>query len=93
MAMKLWRKPLDYPEKAATPGEVHIDKDRCKGCGYCVKYCPRNVLKMTRELSPKGYFLAAVDDETRCLACGYCEAICPEFAVKVATPVKNNSKD
>ena len=84
--MKLWRKPFDYAEAATTPGQVYIDKERCKGCGYCVEFCPRDVLKMSNELNHKGYLLPVVDDETRCLACGYCEVICPEFAIKVSTP-------
>ena len=82
--MKLWRKPFDYLEKATTPGHIEIDKERCKGCGYCVEFCPREVLKISSELSPKGYSLAEVDDESKCLACGYCEAICPEFAIKLS---------
>lgn len=88
--MKLWRKPFDYLEKATTPGQVYIDKERCKGCGYCVEYCPREVLKMSTELSPKGYLLAAVGDETKCLACGFCEAICPEFAIKLSIPINSS---
>jgi 2-oxoglutarate ferredoxin oxidoreductase subunit delta len=67
--MKLWRKPFDYIEKATAPGRVYIDKERCKGCGYCVEFCPREVLRVSSELSPKGYYLAAVDDESKCLAC------------------------
>ena len=89
--MKLWRKPFDYLETAATPGKVYIDKEKCKGCGYCVEYCPREVLKMSTELNPKGYLLAVVDDETKCLACGFCEIICPEFAIKLSIPI--NSSD
>ncbi|MBM3183027.1 MAG: ferredoxin family protein [Chloroflexi bacterium] len=80
---KLWRKPLDHAEKAPAAGHVFIDKQRCKGCGYCVEFCPRKVLQMSNELNPKGYLLAAVVDEGKCLACGFCEVICPEFAVKV----------
>jgi len=84
--MKLWRQPFDTIEKARKPGQVYIDKDRCKGCGYCVDFCPRQVLKMTSELTPKGYNLAAVDDECKCLACSFCELICPEFAIEVVVP-------
>ncbi|MFC1939550.1 ferredoxin family protein [Chloroflexota bacterium] len=87
--MKLWRKPLDHKEKATTPGQVHIDKEKCKGCGYCVEFCPREVIKMSTELSPKGYYLAVVDDEDKCLSCGFCEAICPEFAIKLSTTNKH----
>lgn len=84
--MKLWREPFDHTEAVAAPGQIYIDKERCKGCGYCVDFCPRGVLKMSSELNAKGYLLPVVDDETRCLACGYCEVICPEFAIKVSTP-------
>ncbi len=82
--MKLWRKPFDYAEKATKPGRVVINKERCKGCGYCVEFCPRGVLKMSQELNPKGYYLAAVEDETKCLSCGLCETLCPEFAIYLA---------
>ena len=88
--MKLWRKPFDSLEKATTPGQVYIDKERCKGCGYCVEFCPREVLKIGTELNPKGYLLAVVDDESKCLACGYCEVICPEFAIRL-TITENSS--
>ena len=81
----MWRKPFDFAEKVLTPSQVYVDKERCKGCGYCVEFCPREVLKMGTELSPKGYLLAVVNDETKCLACGYCEVICPEFAIKIST--------
>ena len=62
--MKLWRKPFDYTEKTTTQTHVYIDKERCKGCGFCVDFCPREVLKMSSELNPKGYYPAVVDDES-----------------------------
>jgi 2-oxoglutarate ferredoxin oxidoreductase subunit delta len=88
--MKLWRQPFDAAQKATKPGEIHIDKERCKGCGFCTEFCPREVLQMSSELSSKGYNFAVVDDESKCLACGFCELICPEFAIKVSTPLDNN---
>ena len=87
--MKLWRKPFDYAEKATTLGQVFIDEERCKGCGFCVEFCPTEVLKMSTELSPKGYNLAVVEDESKCLACGFCEVICPEFAIRISTTDNN----
>jgi len=88
--MKLWRHPFDAAEKATKPGQIHIDKERCKGCGFCAEFCPREVLQMSSDLSPKGYNVAVVNDESKCLACGFCELICPEFAIKVSTPLDNN---
>jgi 2-oxoglutarate ferredoxin oxidoreductase subunit delta len=75
--------PSDNTEKATIPSQIHINKERCKGCGYCVEFCPRHVLKMSNELNPKGYTLPVAEDENRCRACNYCELICPEFAIKV----------
>jgi len=83
--MKLWREPFDHVEQAITPGQVNIDKERCKGCGFCVDFCPRAVIRMSSELSSKGYNLAEVEDGDKCLACGFCEAVCPEFAITILT--------
>jgi len=79
--MKLWRTPFDQRDKAASPTRVLIDKERCKGCSYCVEFCPKEVLKMSEQLGPKGYAFAEAVHESRCLGCGLCQIICPEFAV------------
>ena len=79
--MKIWRTPFDQTEKAARPVTVLIEKEKCKGCCYCVEFCPRDVLKMSQELNPKGYQVAEVADQSKCLGCGLCEILCPEFAI------------
>lgn len=86
----MWRKPFDHEEKVTAPSEITIDKERCKGCGYCVEYCPRKVLQTSTELSPKGYQLVEVKDADKCVGCGFCEVICPEFAIKVSKDDKDN---
>lgn len=91
--MKLWRKPFDMADKAPKPVTVHISIDRCKGCGYCAEFCPRGVLKMTDELSPKGYNLVKVIDEYNCLGCSLCQAICPEFGIYVTTQDKEEKEE
>ena len=78
-----WRKPLDAEIKTVKPGQVSIDRNKCKGCGFCTEFCPRNVLAMSEDLNEKGYNSAIVTDEIKCLSCGLCEVICPEFAVHV----------
>ncbi|MEE9401524.1 MAG: 4Fe-4S binding protein [Dehalococcoidia bacterium] len=88
--MKLWRTPFDQAEKAAKPPKVLIDKERCKGCGYCVEFCPRGALEMSEELSPKGYTLAVVADESKCLGCGLCDVLCPEFAIHLESSDNDN---
>ena len=79
--MKFWRKPFDFDEVERIRGDLHIIKDRCKGCGFCVEYCPLDVLKMSDEFNSKGYHPPCVDKEDTCVNCGFCEMICPDFAI------------
>jgi 2-oxoglutarate ferredoxin oxidoreductase subunit delta len=64
-------------------GKIHIKKDRCKGCAFCVEYCPKDVLEMSEEFNVKGYHPPFVRDEDACVYCQLCESICPEFAIFV----------
>jgi 2-oxoglutarate ferredoxin oxidoreductase subunit delta len=64
-------------------GKIHIVTDRCKGCGFCVEYCPREVLEMSEEFNVKGYHPPVVKDEDECVYCHLCQTICPEFALYV----------
>ena len=81
--MKLWRKPFDQEEKATRPSRVILNKNRCKGCGYCVEFCPTGALVMGQETNKKGYLLPEVVNNSKCLGCGLCEAICPDFGIEV----------
>jgi 2-oxoglutarate ferredoxin oxidoreductase subunit delta len=65
-------------------GEVHITSEHCKGCAFCVEYCPRDVLKMSEKFNRKGYHPPVVEKADECCYCKLCEAICPEFAIFVS---------
>ena len=68
--------------KPAGPiAEIHIDCERCKGCGFCVEFCDRLVLEMSSEHNTKGYRLVAVKDIEACNLCQICQRVCPEFAI------------
>ena len=81
--LKLWRKPLDADEFEAPQGEVHIIAERCKGCNFCIEFCPRNVLAESKEFNSKGYHPPEIADIEACVYCQLCELICPEFAIYV----------
>ncbi|MDA8137719.1 MAG: 4Fe-4S binding protein [Desulfobacteraceae bacterium] len=79
--MDYWRKPLDAEEINVSQGEVHIIEDRCKGCGYCIEFCPKDILAFSIRFNKKGYHPPEVVGTEKCVNCHYCEIICPEFAI------------
>ncbi len=81
--MKYWRRPLGRNQLNPRRYRLHLIKERCKGCRFCIEFCPRQVLEESGELNSKGYRLVRARNEDDCLDCGFCEAICPEFAVSI----------
>jgi 2-oxoglutarate ferredoxin oxidoreductase subunit delta len=79
--MAFWRVPLDTDAIQVAKGIVHILEDRCKGCGYCIEFCPKKVLEFSDRFNRKGYHPPSVVRPDDCVNCHYCEIICPEFAI------------
>jgi len=61
--------------------ELFLNKDRCKGCRYCVEICARKTLAIGEEMNAKGHLLPKVVENGECAACGLCAMICPDFAI------------
>lgn len=66
------------------PGVI-VDKNHCKGCELCVRACPQGILKMSDEITVRGYFYAEVADPSRCIGCMICAITCPDVAIEVHT--------
>lgn len=79
----------------------NVDKEKCIGCGTCVKYCPEAVISLeARNSQPdakskKGVELRATGvadvDYCFCKGCGVCAAVCPKKAItmgKESTSIK-----
>jgi 2-oxoglutarate ferredoxin oxidoreductase subunit delta len=81
--LKFWRVPLDRDEIVIPHGEVTIINARCKGCGICETFCPRDVLAMSAGFNARGYHFPEVTRAEACVACGLCQIMCPEFAIFV----------
>jgi len=79
--MSFWRIPFDIDDIQTSRGVVNIIEERCKGCGYCIEFCPRNVLEFSPRFNQKGYHPPIVKNSDDCVNCHYCEIICPEFAI------------
>ena len=79
--MKYWRRPLDLDTVKVPRGNVHILRERCKGCAFCVEYCPEDVLALSREFNKKGYHPPETVDGKECVMGKLCEMLCPDFAI------------
>ena len=68
--------------------EFTIKSERCKGCGICVAFCPKQILA----LDPLGKIYVA--DQEKCIGCGQCELRCPDYAIFVdkLKPTKEAAK-
>ena len=62
-------------------GSVVIIAERCKGCGFCVEFCPKKVLFLSQDYNAKGYHPPDIDLAQKCSNCKLCELLCPEFAI------------
>lgn len=64
--------------------EVIIDGKRCRGCVYCVEFCPRGCLEMSEDkISQFGYAMPMLTNPEQCNTCGLCVQMCPHWAIEV----------
>lgn len=74
-------------------GSVVINEERCKGCTFCVEFCPKGALAMSRRLNRRGYRLPELAAPDQCIGCDMCGTYCPDFAIKGYRLKKRGDKD
>ena len=62
-------------------GRVSIVVERCKACGFCVEFCPTEVLALSSAFNAKGYHPPHVVAPEKCSGCDLCGMYCPDFAI------------
>ncbi len=60
-----------------------IDSERCKGCGLCVNFCPKNVLEITNKVNAKGHSPVVQARPDDCIHCTICSVMCPDVAIRI----------
>lgn len=60
---------------------VHLDKEKCRGAGFCEQVCPRNCF----EVHPKTHS-AEMPRASQCVQCGACIVQCPFDALFFKDP-------
>jgi 2-oxoglutarate ferredoxin oxidoreductase subunit delta len=77
------RVPVNLDQIEIPRGQIYIIPERCKECGICIEFCPRDVLQVSSQANSKGYHYPeiALGKEEACVHCEFCAMICPEFAI------------
>jgi ferredoxin len=57
---------------------IHINIEKCTGCGRCVDVCSDNSLMLE-----KGKAVESNSPHFGCIGCGHCMAVCPEAAIEI----------
>lgn len=62
-------------------GVVYLNSSRCKGCGFCIAFCPPHVLEFSDEFNSQGYHPPRLTNPDGCTGCDLCGLYCPDFAI------------
>ena len=57
--------------------EISIKMARCKGCGICVAFCPKQVLALD------ALGKVQVANPEACIGCASCAQVCPDACIEV----------
>ena len=62
-------------------GTVFVKGHICKGCSYCLDFCPSNCLEFSKDFNAKGYHYPVLARPEDCSGCDLCGLYCPDFAI------------
>lgn len=62
-------------------GIVFVNDARCKGCGFCIAFCPPHVLAFSEAFNIHGYHPPHLAQPAGCTGCDLCGLYCPDFAI------------
>ncbi|OON85158.1 2-oxoacid:acceptor oxidoreductase [Oribacterium sp. C9] len=62
---------------------INVVAERCKSCGYCIKFCPKKVLEIGTKVNAKGYEYVVAARTEDCVGCLTCGKICPDGAIEI----------
>jgi len=72
---------LETKGKKQPRGVVTINAELCKGCGFCIEFCPNDVLEVSEAFNNKGYHPPHAVKPEACNGCGLCGLYCLDFAI------------
>ena len=81
MADESTQKPALAGKAKKVRGVVYLNANRCKGCGFCIEFCPQHVLEFSEGFNAQGYHPPQLTDAYECTGCDLCGLYCPDFAI------------
>lgn len=64
--------------------KITVNEGLCKGCGLCVRACPKKIMALSPgTLNAKGYHPAQCIDPAACIACAACARTCPDAVITI----------
>lgn len=63
--------------------DVMVNAEYCKGCTYCVIFCPKGCLEIGEAFNSKGYRYPLFRKSEECSGCLSCARLCPDFAIEI----------
>lgn len=65
-------------------GKVRFFADRCKACGLCIEFCPKDVLGFDEQtINVLGYHPIKDLKPELCTGCAICGIVCPDLVIEV----------
>jgi len=65
--------------RTADKGVIHIDNNKCTGCGTCALVCKDGSLEIREQKA-----VATDNAFFGCIPCGHCMAVCPHGAIEIS---------
>ncbi|MEA3489637.1 MAG: ferredoxin family protein [Candidatus Omnitrophota bacterium] len=70
-------------DKTKKKVKMVIDKERCKGCLFCIEVCPQKILEVSEGINKRGVRYVVMRDPDKCTGCGLCVLMCPDCAIEI----------
>lgn len=63
--------------------KIEIEERLCKSCQFCIKACPKEIIRLGDKNNDKGYRVVEQFDAEKCNGCKLCAIVCPDSAIEV----------